>query len=70
MEQVITIHQSLIKEKELVLVPRSQYEELVRISEEQKELNVGITESLKEEKRGKISGPFKSAKDLIASLLS
>ena len=68
MDQVITIPEQLIREKELVLLPRSRYEELLRSSREQRGLNAGIKESLKEAQQGKVIGPFEDSEKLIRSL--
>lgn len=70
MIKVITIPQKLIRKRELVLIPRSEYERLLRISEDQVELNEGISQSLKEIQKRKVIGPFNNAENLMKSLLS
>ncbi len=70
MVKVITLPEKLIRERELVLIPRVEYEKLLNISEEQAELNKGIARSLKELKRRKVAGPFSNAKDLMKSLVA
>ena len=68
MAKTITIPKELVKKGELVLIPRVEYEGLLRASKYQKELNEGIVKSLKEIQKGKIVGPFSNSKDLIKSL--
>lgn len=70
MVKVITLPENLVRKRELVLIPRVEYEKLLSISEEQAELNKGIVQSLKELKEKKLVGPFNNAKDLMRSLAS
>lgn len=70
MAAVITLPKSIIKKGELVIMPRSEYEELLRTSRRQIELDRDLEQSLKEVKQGKVIGPFDKADDLMKSLSS
>lgn len=68
MAKTITIPKELVRKGELVLIPRVEYEGLLRVSKYQKELDESIAKSLKEIQKGKIAGPFGNSKNLIKSL--
>lgn len=70
----ITIPNALIKEKELVVIPRKQYEEFLRLAGKKKRIytqfDKNLDETIKEYKAGKYFGPFDNAKNFIKSLKS
>lgn len=69
----ITIPKNLIKNDDLVILPRQDYETLLRAAKTQKthsQLDRDLDEALAEVKAGKITGPFKTAKALMTSLKS
>lgn len=70
MPAVITLPKNLIEKGELVLLPRAEYEELLRVSKMQTELDRGLEESLREVREGKVVGPFDNTKGLMKSLSS
>ena len=69
---IITILKNLIKNDDLVIIPRQKYEEFLRISKKKthSQLDENLNEAIGEVKAGKIIGPFRSAKTLIKSLRS
>jgi RNase P protein component len=66
----ITIPKNLIKNDDLVIVPRKTYEGLLRASQKntEKRLPKDLEEALQEVRDGKVIGPFYSVKDLKKSL--
>ena len=75
----ITISKNLIKEKDLILVPRRKYEELLHIvklmpKNQQwfwtKEWQEKEREAEKDIGAGRVNGPFTSGKALVKSLKS
>ncbi len=66
----ITIPQKLIKNDDLIIIPRKEYEKLFRASKKQKytQLDQNLDEAIAEYKAGKFFGPFTNTKDLIKSL--
>lgn len=66
----ITIPQKLIKNDDLIIIPRKEYEKLFRISKKKTytQLDRNLDEAILEVKQGKIIGPFTNAKDLVKSL--
>lgn len=68
MSPIITLPENLVKKGELVIIPRSEYEELLRVSKMQSALDKGLEQSLKEAQKGKVVGPFDNARDLMKSL--
>lgn len=66
----ITVSPKLIKEKELVIIPRKEYEGLLRVAKKRpyNQLDRDLDESIAEYKAGKYFGPFSSVKDLKKSL--
>jgi len=65
---VITIDKSITKGKELVIISRKEYEELVFAKNKKSDLDRELLAAVKEVKRGKIIGPFSSTKELKKSL--
>jgi len=67
----ITIPKKITNGKELVIMPKKEWEELRKIAKRklsQLELERGLKEALKEVKAGKLGGPFNTAEDLIKDL--
>ncbi len=70
----ITIPKEIMKKRDLVIIPRKEYEEFLDFSKKvrkvkiKSELDQGLDEALKEVREGKTFGPFDTAKDLIKSL--
>lgn len=59
----ITISKKLIKNDDLVIIPRKQYEELLRSAKKKtSQLDEDLDEAVKEYKAGKFLGPFKTVK--------
>jgi len=68
---VLTIPKNLIKNDDLVVIPRKEYEAFLRVSSRQKpysQLDRGLDEAIKEVREGKTTGPFSSVKELKKSL--
>ena len=76
MNYIAMIPRKISKQGELVILPRKQYDSLVRAAHLQakpaqiKMLNVELREALQEVKQGKVVGPFENASDLMRSLRS
>lgn len=72
----ITIPKNFIKKDDLVIIPRKEYEELLRAAAEKKkrahatQLDKDLDESIAEYRAGKYFGPFDNARDLMKSLKS
>ena len=68
----ITIPKKLTKGEELVVISRKEYENFLRISSRKKAslLSRGLNEALEDISKGKIVGPFKTAKSLMQSVKS
>ena len=67
----ITIPKKITNGKELVIVPKKEWEKLKKIAKMKVfrgELEKGLKEALEEVKKGKLIGPFDKAEDLIKSL--
>ena len=67
----ITIPKRITNGKELIVVPKKDWEKLWKIAKRkvyQTELEKGLKEALKEVKQGKVIGPFSKVEDLIKSL--
>ncbi len=66
----ITIPKKLIKNDDLVIVPRKEYEKILRVAKKQgyTRLDRDLDEAIKEFHQGKVIGPFNSVKDLKKSL--
>ncbi|MBU2579178.1 hypothetical protein KKA09_03615 [Patescibacteria group bacterium] len=63
----ITISENLIKEKDLILIPRKKYEELLHIADKKKQtcaqFDKDLDEAITEYRAGKYFGPFNTIKD-------
>ncbi|MBU6415230.1 hypothetical protein KGQ34_03265 [Patescibacteria group bacterium] len=66
----ITIPKKLIKESDLVIIPRKEYEGFLRIAKKRiyTELDRDLDKAIAEVKHGKIIGPFDNAKDLMKNI--
>ncbi len=67
----ITIPKKVTNGKELIVVPKEDWERLLKIVKRkiyQMELEKGLKEALEEVKAGKVIGPFSRAEDLIKAL--
>lgn len=64
----VTIPKKLAKEGDLIVVPRRNYERLLRIAAQATELDRDLNEALREVKSGKVAGPFSSVRELKKSL--
>jgi len=64
----ITIPKKLTKGEELVIIPRKQYEEFLKILNRYNKLDQDLNKSIKQVKKGKIVGPFNSIEELKKSL--
>lgn len=68
--KTISIPKTMAKE-ELLLMTRREYDQLlgtIRKIEKKAELDFDLQEAIKEVKRGKLTGPFTSVKELRLSL--
>ena len=74
MNHIATIPQKIAKQGALVVLPRKQYDLLVRAARlrirpaQGKMISVGLREALEEVKQGRAVGPFNSVRDLMKSL--
>lgn len=69
----ITIPKKITKGKELVVIPKKDWERLQKMAKikiSQIKLEKGLRDALREVKAGKMIGPFGKAKDLVKSLES
>lgn len=68
----ITISKKLIKEKNLILIPREEYKKLLGIADKKgyTDLDRDLDKSIAEYRAGKFLGPFNTVKDGIAFLES
>ena len=64
----ITIPQNLIKEKDLVVIPRRKYEKLLGDLKRYTGIDRDLNTALEEVKQKKTIGPFNSVKELKKSL--
>jgi hypothetical protein len=67
----ITIPKKITKGKELIIVPKEEWEKILKLAKKkiaQLELERGLEEALKEVERGEIVGPFEKVENLIKSL--
>ena len=65
---IITIPKKITNGKELIVVPKNDWERLLKIAKRkiyQMELEKGLKEALEEVKAGKVIGPFSKAEDLM-----
>ena len=71
MNQVITIPQKIAAKGDLVLVPKKEYDALIRIREgtaEKRALDAELEIALEEVRQGKTIGPFSNVRDLMKAL--
>lgn len=68
----ITIPKKLIKEKNLIVIPREEYKKLLSIAEKKRhtDLDRDLDKSITEYKAGKFFGPFDTVKAGLAFLKS
>lgn len=65
----ITISKKLIKNDDLVIIPRKEYDALIRVVRKQiQPLDKELAKALEEVEEGKTIGPFSNVKDLLKSL--
>ncbi len=67
----ITIPKKITNGKELIVVPKKDWERLWKIAKMKiykAELKKGLRKALEEVKEGKVIGPFSKAEDLIKAL--
>ena len=65
----ITIPKKLIKNDDLVVIPRKEYEKLLSVSRKPlSQLDRDLEEAIQEVKEGKTIGPFRSVKELKRAL--
>ena len=65
----ITIPKTLIKEKELVIIPRREYEKfLVFKLKKKSKIDRDIEEALEDVRQGRMIGPFSSIKEGLRAL--
>ena len=66
----ITIPKKLIKNDDLIVIPRRDYEKLLRFLKKRvyTSFDRDLDEAIAEVKAGEIIGPFKNAKELIKFL--
>lgn len=70
---IITIPKKLAGKGDLVVLPRKEYEVLVRTAAKKagtapKKLSAGLRQALREVEEGKLSGPFHSVEEFMAGL--
>lgn len=71
MANVITIPQKFTNGKELLIVPKKDWERLLKVAKmkiSQIELDKGLKEALEDVKKGKLIGPFFTAREAIKAL--
>lgn len=69
MNQILTIPREIAQRGDLVVMPREEYEKLLRLSKKPiKKFDFDLNKSLEEVKQGKIIGPFDDARSLMRSL--
>ncbi|NKQ39077.1 MAG: hypothetical protein HF967_06350 [Methanosarcinales archaeon] len=66
----ITISKKLIKNDDLIIIPRKEYEKILYAAKKQKytQLDKDLDKAIAEYKAGKVFGPFNSAEDGIKFL--
>lgn len=71
----ITIPKNLAKNDDLVVIPRKEYEELLKTAKKsadhkkhKQELDQALAEAMEEVRQGKVYGPFSSTEELMRSL--
>lgn len=64
----ITISQKSLPKDDIVLLPRRDYEQLIKLAHFQTELDEDLKQSLKDIKNGNIFGPFNTVEELKKSI--
>ncbi len=66
----LMISKQQYKGDDLVILPRKEYEKLLRraTKQEEPELDSDLKQALEEVKQGKLSGPFETVDELMQSL--
>ena len=64
----VTIDKTITKGEELVVIPKKEYEILLRSAKEKNGLDKDLIKALQEVKQGQAIGPFHSVKELRKSL--
>jgi len=65
---IITISQKMIKNDDLVIMPRKKYEQFLSIIKRQNQFDGDLDEAIGQVKQGKAAGPFCSTQELKKSL--
>ena len=65
---VITIPQKIIKNDDLIIMPRKKYEQFLSIVRRQSQLDSDLNEAIGQIKKGRAAGPFHSIQELKKSL--
>lgn len=68
--KTITIPKELGRRDDLVVVPRKEYEKLVKVKEFHEALDKSLQEGLNDIEQGRTYGPFKTAKETMRALRS
>ncbi|MBU2545238.1 hypothetical protein KKC65_02190 [Patescibacteria group bacterium] len=63
----VTIPKKITKGEELIILPRREYEKLLKFPEEKK-VDPELEKALEDVRQGRVIGPFVNSKDLIDSL--
>jgi len=63
----VTIPKKITKGEELIILPRREYEKLLKFPEEKK-ADPELEKALEDVRQGRVIGPFVNSKDLIDSL--
>ena len=63
----ITIPRKVTKGEELVIIPRREYERLLKFPK-RKKLDSGLREALEDVRKGRVIGPFSALKEGLAAL--
>ena len=66
--ETIIIPKKLLKEKDVVLVPRKEYEELLERKKFYDELDKDLNKAIDDYRKGKAIGPFETVADMRKSL--
>ena len=68
--QTITIPEQLTKEKDLMIISRREYNDLLGTQKKRKksELDRDLDKAIKEYRQGKVIGPFSSIRELRKAL--
>ena len=63
----VTVPKKITGGEELIILPRREYEELLKFPEEKK-TDLELEKALEDVRQGRVIGPFTNSKDLIDSL--